>query len=112
MPETHDTGPISKLLTRIESRNAFAATSSSDSYYASPARDRLFRDEPLPDPRDALPAGSHALVLLIEQTWATRFRDALLQSDAVPVGSGWVSVEALQAIGLMSGEAADRLASN
>jgi hypothetical protein len=109
MPETHDTGPISKLLIRIESRNP-TATPPTDRYYASPARGRLFNDDPLPDPRDALPAGSHALVLLIEQVWATPFRDAILRSDAAPIGSGWVSVEALEAIGLMSREAVDRLA--
>jgi hypothetical protein len=85
-------------------------TSLSDGYYASPARGQIFRGEPLPDPRDALPAGSHGLVLLIEQTWATPFRDAILQSGAAPVGDGWVSVKALEEVGLMSREAADRLA--
>jgi hypothetical protein len=111
MPETASTGLISKFLNFVEAEEALgAATSVSDTYEVTGGRAALFRGGPIPDPRDTMPVGSSAVVILIEHCWATSFRDAILHSGGTPVGTAWVGFSALQELGLISSEAAAQFA--
>jgi hypothetical protein len=110
MRETPSTGLVSKLLNLVEAEEALgAATSVSETYEVTGGRRALFRGEPIPDPRDTVPAGSSAVIILIEHRWATPFRDAILHSGGTPVGTAWVGFGALQELGLISSEAAAQL---
>jgi hypothetical protein len=112
LPEIPSAGLISKLLARAGAETALATgTSISETYESRTGRGVIFRGERMPDPRDTVPPGSHALALLIEHQWAALLHDAILRSDVSPVGDAWIGVDAIQEIGLMSPETASRLAS-
>ncbi len=112
LPEIHRADLISKLFTRGEAEATLAiSTSRSDTYESRTGRGVIFRGERMPDPRDTVPPGSHALALLIEHQWAAPLHDAILHSDASPVGNAWIGLDALEELGLISPETAGRLAS-
>jgi hypothetical protein len=111
LPEIHSAGLISKLLDRAEAEATMAVgPSPSETYESRTGRGIIFRGERMPDPRDSLPPGSHALVLLIEHQWAAPLHDAILHSDASPAGNAWIGIDALQEVGLLSPETATKLA--
>ena len=111
LPEIHTAGLISKLLDRAEAEATMAISPSpSETYESRTGRGIIFRGERMPDPRDTLPPGSHALALLIEHQWAAPLHDAILQSDASPVGNAWIGIDALGEVGLISPETANKLA--
>lgn len=102
---------ISQLLRRTEAETALGTrTSPSDTYESGTGRGVFFRGERIPDPRDAVSPGFIALVLLVEHRWAAPLHDALLHSDASPVGNAWIGIDAIQEVGLMSPETANKLA--
>src|SRR5262249_35438945 len=109
LPEIPSAGLISILLDRAGAETALASSASRSGTAGSRAgRGVIFRGEPIPDPRDTVPPGSHALALLIEHQWAALLHDALLQSNAAPVGDGWIGIDALEEMGLMSPETAKK----
>lgn len=111
LPEIRSAGLISKLLARAGAETALATgTSISDTYESRTGRGYIFQGERLPDPRDTVPPGCHALALLIEHQWAAMLHDAILRSDASPVGDAWIGVDGLQEVGLMTPETANKLA--
>jgi hypothetical protein len=111
IPETPSTGVISKLLDRAEAEATLATiTSPSGTYESMTGRGAIFRGERMPDPRDTVPPGHYALALLIEHHWAAPLHDAVLHSDATPVGNAWIGIAALQELELISPETADKLA--
>lgn len=110
LPEIPSAGLISKLLDRAGAQTALASgTPPFDTDGSRTVRGVIFQGERIPDPRDTVPSGSHALALLIEHQWAALLHDALLRSDASPLGDAWVGVDALEEIGLMSPETAKKL---
>ena len=111
LPELRSAGLISRLLDRAEAEATLAiGPSPTETYESRTGRGVIFRGERLPDPRDTLPPGSHALALLIEHGWAAPLHDAVLRSDASPVGNAWIGIDALEEVGLISSETADKLA--
>jgi hypothetical protein len=111
LAEIHSSGLISKLLDRAAAEATLATiTTPSGTYESMTGRGAIFRGERMPDPRDTVPAGSHALALLIEHRWAAPLHDAILHSDATPVGNAWIGIEALHELGLISTETATQLA--
>ena len=91
---------LDSLLDRARSRNV-TAVSSGLSGPAPDGRGFLFAGDPLPDPRDVVPAGSSAVVLLVEHRWAVPLRDAVLHSSAEPVTDAWLGRAALESVGLI-----------
>lgn len=111
LPQIQSAGLISQLLRRTEAETALGTrTSPSDTYESGTGRGVFFRGERIPDPRDAVSPGFIALVLLVEHRWAAPLHDALLHSDASPVGNAWIGIDAIQEVGLMSPETANKLA--
>jgi hypothetical protein len=111
LPEAHSAGLISTLLDRAEAETTLGVSPSpSGTYESRTGRGIIFRGERMPDPRDTVPPGSHALALLIEHQWAAPLHDALLNSDASPIGNAWIGLDALQEVGLISPGTADKLA--
>ena len=111
LPEIPSAGLISKLLDRAEAEATLAiGPSPSETYESRTGRGVIFRGERLPDPRDTLPPGSHALALLIEHGWAAPLHEAILRSDASPLGNAWIGIDALEEVGLISPETANKLA--
>jgi hypothetical protein len=109
--ETPNSGLISKLLNLVEAEEALgAATSVSETYEVTGGRGAIFRGGAIPDPRDTVPEGSSAVIILIEHGWATPFRNAILRAGGTPVAAAWVGFDALQELGLISSEAAAQLA--
>jgi hypothetical protein len=111
IPEIHSAGLIPKLLYRAEAETTLGTGTSTDETYESrTGRGVIFRGERMPDPRETVPPGAHALVLLIEHRWAAPLHDAILHSDASPAGNAWIGIDALQEVGLLSPETANKLA--
>ena len=111
LPEIHSAGLIAKLLDRAEAEATLATSpTSTDTYESRTGRGILFRGERMPDPRDTVPAGMYALALLVEHRWAAPIHDAILHSDTSPLGNAWIGIDALQEVGLISPETANKLA--
>lgn len=91
---------LDSLLDRARSRNVTGA-SSGLSGPGPDGRGFLFAGDPLSDPRDVVPAGSSAVVLLVEHRWAIPLRDAVLHSSAKPVTDAWLGRAALESAGLI-----------
>jgi hypothetical protein len=60
----------------------------------------LFPADPLKDPRDVMPQGSNAVVLLLEHRWGARLRQAVADVGAYPVAGTWLSAAAVDELGL------------
>lgn len=109
--EIEGRGLISKLLDRAQAQATLATSPSpTGTYEATTGRGSIFSGERMPDPRDTVPTGFQALALLIEHRWATPIHEAVLHSNATPVGNAWIGVEALYELGLISRETAAELA--
>ncbi|MBC8989597.1 MULTISPECIES: hypothetical protein [Micromonospora] len=67
----------------------------------SGGRGYLFKGDDIPQLRDSMPAGTGAVVLLLEHSWAKPLRDAVVSSGAFPVRDAWVGRTALQQLDLI-----------
>jgi hypothetical protein len=110
-PEVHSAGLISKILNRAEAEATLATgPASTYTYESRTGRGILFRGERMPDPRDAVPPGMYALALMVEHRWAAPIHDAIMHSDTSPLGNAWIGIDALEEVGLISSETANKLA--
>jgi hypothetical protein len=94
----HEPGAIiSRLLT-----SARAARTMGQTPWTGPGY--LFRGDLLPDPRDAVPAGSGVLAILLEHRWAVPLRDTAAEVGAYAIADGWIGREALKDVQLLPQE--------
>jgi hypothetical protein len=97
LTEPASQGAIRSLLNEARSRTMLTGQSLS----GPPANQRgvLFRAEPLPDPRDVIPRGSQAVVLLLEHRWGARLRHTVGEVGGYPIASNWLNAAAVQEVG-------------
>ncbi len=110
MPET-EPGPVSRLMTSVASRRMLSDRPPSGEYGGTRGQGMLFSGDPIPNPRDIVPAGSSAVIVLIEHRWAIPVRDAILHSGASVLSSNaWLGFDDLQELGLLSPDVARQVA--
>ncbi|WP_148062120.1 hypothetical protein [Micromonospora aurantiaca] len=80
-------------------RGSGAAAVMGDS--TSGGRGYLFSGDNIPQLRNAMEAGTGAIVLLLEHLWAIALRDAVVHSEAFPVSDAWIGRTALQQLNLL-----------
>jgi hypothetical protein len=87
-------GFVHSLLVRARAARAVSASPSGGHGY-------LFEGDQIPVLEDQLSPGNGLVAVLLEHRWATPLRDAVVDSDAVPVADVWVGQTALQDLELM-----------
>ena len=85
---------IDTLLTKGDAARAMNRTPSTGPGY-------LYQGDMLPDFRQAIPAGSGVLALLVEHRWATPLRDIATQEGVYAVDDGWVGRDGLKDVHLI-----------
>jgi hypothetical protein len=110
-PET-EPGPVSWLMTSVASRRMLSDRPPSGEYGGTTrGPGMLFSGDPIPNLRDIVPAGSSAVIVLIEHRWAIPVRDAILHSGASVLSSNaWLGFDDLQELGLLSPDVARQVA--
>jgi hypothetical protein len=60
--------------------------------------------EVLPDPRTAVPEGSHVLAALLEHRWMSELRQTAGEVGTYPILNGWIGRDVLKSLGVLSQE--------
>jgi hypothetical protein len=103
LPELRPDGPSAEGALRSVLDRARARPVLTEPTLSGPSpqtRGVLFPADPLEDPRDVMPQGSNAVVLLLEHRWGARLREAVAEVAAYPVAGAWLGAAAVDELGL------------
>lgn len=94
---------VSRLLTSARAASTMRGSASS-------GRGFLFLGNDIPQITDSIRPGTGTVAILLEHRWAIPLRDAVLASDAFPVGDAWPGRVSQQQVGLIPTDAVDGVA--